>query len=306
MSTAPALELFQAKKSLIDKEKLIEGLLFCCALLSVVVTASIVLVISVEAISFFREVSFSQFFLDTEWTPLFYEKRFGIWPLINGTLMIAAIAMSVALPAGLLIAIYLSEFASLRTRKIVKPILEVLAGVPTVVYGYFALLFVTPFLQNILPELAGFNALSPGIVMGFMILPMVASLSEDALHAVPRSLKDGAYALGSTRLQMIGGVLLPAALGGIVSSFILAMSRAVGETMIVTVAAGQQPRLSLDPTESIATMTAYIVQVSLGDTPHGSVEYHSIFVVGGMLFVVTFLLNFLAFVVREKFIATVK
>ncbi len=283
------------------KERAIAGTLFLSAAVSIFVTIAIVVVIAIEGLNFFSEVRLSQFFLDTEWTPLFHEKHFGIWPLINGTLLVAAVALVVALPLGLLIAIYLSEFASTRTRSFVKPILEIFAGIPTVVYGYFALLFLTPYLQKVLPDLGAFNALSPGIMMGFMILPMVASLSEDALYAVPRSLKDGAYALGSSKLQMIFGVLVPSALGGIVASFILAMSRAVGETMIVTIAAGQQPKLSLDPTESVATMTAYIVQVSLGDTPHGSVEYYSIFVVGGMLFLITLFLNFLSFKIRDKF-----
>ena len=210
------------------RNKAVHLVLFACGCVSVLVTLGIVLVLVVEASAFFREVPLSAFLFDTQWTPLFYDKHFGILPLVSGTLLVAAIALTIALPTGLIVAIYLSEFASARVRGVLKPVLEVLAGVPTVVYGYFALLFVTPFLRQILPGLSGFNALSPGIVMGVMILPMVASLSEDAIYSVPRSLKEGAYALGARKMQMIFGVLLPGAFGGIVASFILAMSRAIG------------------------------------------------------------------------------
>ena len=280
---------------------IVKVILFLCGCVSILTTVGIVLVIVVEAASFFKEVSVSDFLLDPEWTPLFVEKHFGIMPLVCGTMLVAAIALSVALPAGLLTAIYLSEFASERVRKILKPMLEILAGVPTVVYGYFALLFVSPLLREIIPGMSGLNALSPGIVMGVMILPMVASLSEDAIYSVPRSIKEGAYALGTTKLQMIFGVLIPSAFGGIVSAFILAMSRAVGETMIVAIAAGQQPRLTADPRQSVETMTAYIVQVSLGDTPHGTLEYQTIFAVGGALFILTLVLNSVSLWLRERY-----
>jgi len=220
---------------------------------------------------------------------------------VGGTLLVSGIAMAVSLPAGLLSAIYLSEYANPRVRRIVKPLLEVLAGVPTVVYGYFALMFVTPALQQVIPGLAGFNALSPGIVMGIMILPLVSSLSEDALHGVPTGLREGAYALGATRLQTTLRVVVPAALSGITAAFILAVSRAVGETMVVAIAAGQQPRLTASPLVPVETMTAYIVQVSLGDTPAGTLEYRTIFAVGMLLFLGTFLLNLASAWLRERF-----
>lgn len=283
------------------KEKIIEGLLFFCAALSILTTAGIILVLFFETIEFFRVVSPIDFFTDTQWTPLFVEKHFGILPLVTGTLLVTAIAMLVSLPMGLLIALYLSEYAPDRLRRTIKPILEILAGIPTVVYGYFALLFVTPILQQWIPSLASFNALSPGIVMGIMILPLVSSLSEDAMQAVPMSLREGAYALGSTRLQVSFRIVLPAAFSGITASFILAISRAIGETMIVTIAAGQQPRLGINPLEPIETMTAYIVQVSLGDTPAGSLEYKTIFVVGMVLFVSTFGLNLASQYLRGRF-----
>lgn len=283
------------------KEQIIHGLLFVCGLTSIFTTLSIVLVLVVEAGSFFKEVSLFDFLTDTQWTPLFEDKHFGILPLVSGTFVTSLIALVVALPVGLVSSIYLSEFATARARSTVKPILEMLAGIPTVVFGYFALLFVTPVLQKIIPELAGFNALSPGIVMGIMIIPMVTSLSEDAFYMVPRNLKEGAYALGASKLQMIVGVLIPASFGGIMAAFILAMSRAVGETMIVAIAAGQQPQLTLNPLQGVETMTAYIVQISLGDTPHGTLEYKTIFAVGGALFVITLCLNLLSFWIRGRF-----
>lgn len=242
-----------------------------------------------------------RFLFDRQWTPLFSEKRYGILTLCAGTFLTSAIALAVATPLGLLIAVYLAEYASRRVRGIVKPLLEFLAGVPTVVYGYFALLFVTPFLQKLIPALEPFNALSAGLVMGFMILPVVASLSEDAIYAVPVSLRDGAYALGYSRLQAMWKVVFPAALSGVSASIILALSRAVGETMIVTIAAGQQPTLTLNPLVGIQTLTAYIVQVSLGETPHGSFEYHTIFVVGMVLFLMTLALNSIALYLRERY-----
>jgi phosphate transport system permease protein len=272
-----------------------------CGVLSLFTTAGIILVLLFETLGFFKEVSFREFFLDTEWTPLFVNKHFGIWPLITGTFLVSSIAMGVALPIGLLSAIYLSEYATDRARRVIKPTLEVLAGIPTVVYGYFALLFVTPLLQGFLPGLAGFNALSPGIVMGIMIIPMVSSLSEDAMFAVPRSLRDGAYALGSSRLQVALRVVFPAAFSGISAACILAVSRAIGETMIVTIAAGQQPRFTMNPLVPIETMTAYIVQVSLGDTPHGTIEFKTIFAVGMMLFLGTFILNLMSQWLRERY-----
>lgn len=282
-------------------DRVVRAILFLCAAISILTTVGVVAVLLFEVVQFFQRVSFADFFLSTEWTPLFAVKHFGIWPLVAGTFLTSVIAIAVALPLGLLIAIYLSEMAPYRVRNILKPIIEVLAGIPTVVYGYFALLFVTPLLQKFIPGMGGFNALSPGLVMGVMILPMVASLSEDALRTVPNAFREGSYALGSTKLQMIVTVLLPAAMGGIVASFMLAIARAVGETMIVAIAAGQQPVLTLDPTQPVETMTAYIVQVSLGDTPHGTLEYNTIFAVGMMLFVITFGVNWVSISVREHF-----
>jgi phosphate transport system permease protein len=268
--------------------------------MSIVTTVGIVAVLLGETVGFFREVSFAQFFGDTQWTPLFAEKHFGIWPLLTATLLTTVIAVVTALGLGLLAAIYLSEFAPERLRRVLKPLLEILAGVPTVVYGYFALTFVTPLLQKFIPGLAGFNALSPGLVMGVMILPIIASLSEDALYAVPASLREGAYALGASRLSAIFRVILPSAFSGIAAAVILGVSRAVGETMIVAIAAGQQPRLTLDPRVPIETLTAYIVQVSLGDTPTGTLEYRTIFAVGMTLFLMTLALNLVAFRLRSR------
>lgn len=275
-------------------ERAIEWFLLACGVLSIFTTAGILAVLAYETYEFFDEVSFSQFFGDTEWTPLFVDKHFGIWPLVCGTLLIAFIAIVVALPFGLLAAIYLSEFASERARRILKPALEILAGVPTIVYGYFALIFLTPILQKFIPDLAGFNALSPGIVMGIMIIPLISSLSEDALYAVPNSVREGAYALGASKLPTIFRVVVPSAFSGIAAAVTLAVSRAIGETMIVAIAAGQQPRATLDPRVPIETMTAYIVQISKGDTPTGTLEYRTIFAVGTALFVMTFAMNYLS------------
>ena len=282
-------------------EFVIEWILFACAAASILVTAGIVLVLMFETAAFLREVPVTEFLFGTVWTPLFSDKHFGVLPLVGGTLLTSAIAMAVALPAGLLAAIYLSEYAIAPVRRVVRPVLEVLAGVPTVVYGYFALQFVTPLLQGIVPGLAGFNALAPGIVMGIMILPLISSLSEDALHSVPNGLREGAYALGATRMQASLRVVVPAAFSGISAAAILSMSRAVGETMIVAIAAGQQPRLTLDPRVPVETMTAYIVQVSLGDTPAGTLEYRTIFAVGMLLFLSTFVLNLVSIWLRNKF-----
>lgn len=265
------------------------------ALLSIATTAGIVLTLIYETFEFFQEVSLFHFLTDTKWTPLFQSAQFGIMVLISATLMTSGISIMVALPLGLLAAICLSEYATFDVRRILKPILEILAGVPTVVYGYFALLFVTPLLQNFIPDLEGFNALSAGIVLGIMITPLVASLSEDAIYSVPQSLRDGSYALGATKRETIISVVLPAALSGIVSSVILAISRAIGETMIVTLAAGQNPRLGLNPFVPVMTMTAFIVQVSLGDTPAGSLAYKTIYAVGMTLFLITLVLNIFSF-----------
>ena len=283
------------------KELVIEKSLFSSALVTIAITVGIILVLLVEAIRFFSEVSILDFFTDTQWTPLFTEKHFGILPLLSGTLLTTFIAILFALPIGLSISIYLSEYAPKSFRKTIKPLLELLAAVPTVVYGFFALIIVTPFLQGIIPGLSGFNSLSAGIVMGIMIIPYVSSISEDALHAVPYSLREASYGMGATKLQTAFKVAVPAASSGIIVSVILAISRAIGETMIVAIAAGQQPRLTLDPTVPIETITAYIVQVSLGDVQHGSLEYRTIFAAGITLFVFTFLLNTLSYRIRKKY-----
>lgn len=282
-------------------EWIIERLLFVCAALSVLTTAGIIMVLAIETYEFLREVPLLDFLTGTVWTPLFSDQKFGVLPLVAGTMLVSAIAMVVALPMGLLAAVYLSEYSPDGLRRVVKPILELLAGVPTVVYGYFALTFVTPLLQTFLPGLSGFNALSPGLVMGLMILPLVSSLSEDAMRAVPRGLREGSYALGATRMQTALRVVVPAAFSGITAAFILAASRAIGETMIVAIAAGQQPRLTGNPFVPIETMTAYIVQVSLGDTPQGTIEYRTIFAVGMLLFAMTFGLNLISTWLRERF-----
>ena len=282
-------------------ERAIAVLFFLSTFLSVLITVGIVAVLLFEAIKFFADVSVFEFLSGTRWTPLFSSKQFGVLALVAGTTLTAVMAMVVALPLGLLSAIYLSEYAPNGVRKVVKPILEVLAGIPTVVYGYFALLFVTPILRSISGDISVFNALSASIVMGIMILPMVSSLSEDAMRAVPRTLREGAYALGSTKLEVSTLVVVPAALSGIVSAFILAVSRAIGETMIVTIAAGQNPTFTLNPFVPIETMTAYIVQVSQGDAPAGSIEFKTIFAVALLLFVITLVMNLLSQFVVSRF-----
>jgi len=269
------------------KEWFIEKALFLSALFSVFITIGILSVLIFEALGFFKVVSIVDFLTDTQW--------------FAGTFVTTIIAMAVSLPVGVITAIYLSEYASNKVRIFIKPILEILAAVPTVVYGYFALLFVTPLLQKVIPDMSGFNSLAPGIVMGIMIIPIIASLSEDAMHAVPMSLREGALALGATRFQVAIKVVLPAALSGIAASFILGISRAVGETMIVAIAAGQQPRLTLNPLVPIETVTAYIVQVSLGDTPTGTIEYSTIFAAGMSLFAVTFVLNIVSYWLKKRF-----
>lgn len=279
----------KAQGSLADR---LSGAVFAaCGLITVLTTVGIVLVLLGESLAFFGEVSLFQFLGDTQWTPLFADKHFGIWPLVAGTALTTLIAIGVALPLGLAAAVYLGEFAPDRLRRVAKPLLELLAGVPTVVYGYFALTLVTPALQTIVPDLAGFNALAPGLVMGLMILPVIASLSEDALYAVPMSLREGAYALGASKLSTVFRVVLPAAFSGIAAAVILGLSRAAGETMIVAIAAGQQPILTMDPRVPIETLTAFIVQVSMGDTPSGTLEYRTIFAAGATLFLLTFVLN---------------
>ncbi|MDZ4824522.1 MAG: phosphate ABC transporter permease subunit PstC [Flavobacteriales bacterium] len=283
------------------KEKIIETVLAACAAVSILTTAGILYVLISESAGFFSQVSLVEFFTDTEWTPLFSEKHYGILPLLSGTLLTTAIAIAVALPIGLTVAIYLNQYASKKVRSTVKPLLEILAAVPTVVYGYFALMVVTPFLQKIFPEMAGFNALSAGIVMGIMIIPIISSLSEDALFAVPRSLREASYGMGATRFQTSFKVLVPAASSGIIVSVILAISRAIGETMIVAIAAGQQPNFTFNPLVPIETITTYIVQVSMGDVEHGSLGYQTIFAAGITLFAFTFILNNISFWVKKKY-----
>jgi phosphate transport system permease protein len=290
---------FLARRRLV--ERLSRVVLFAAASVSVFVTLGIVYVLVSESAVFFRHVPLVEFLTDTEWTPLFANPRYGILPLLAGTITVSAIALLVAIPCGTVLAVYLSEFAPHRMREIVKPFLELLAGVPTVVYGYFALLVVTPFLRLFIPDLPGFNMLSPGLVMGIMILPYVVSLSEDAMRAVPNSLREGAYALGYTRLQTGLRIVVPAAFSGITAAYLLGMARAVGETMVVAIAAGQNPKFTFNPLEGAATITAYIVQVSLGDVPHGSIGYQSIFAAGLVLFLVTLVFNLIGFFLRRRF-----
>lgn len=283
------------------KEKIIEKILAFCALVTVLTTVGIILILAVEAVGFFSEVSIIEFFTSTKWTPLFTDKSYGILPLLAGTALTTLIAIAVALPVGLIIAVYLNEYAPPRIRKILKPLLEILAVVPTVVYGFFALMIVTPFLKTFIPELAGFNALSPGIVMGIMIIPFVSSLSEDALSSVPDALRKASFGMGSTKFQTAFRVMVPAASSGIIVSAILAISRAIGETMIVAIAAGMQPRFTFDPTVPIQTITSYIVQVSMGDVPHGSTAYQTIFAAGITLFVFTFILNNISYWIKSRY-----
>ena len=288
-------------RALRRREKMMEAVLFLCAASSVFITVSIVAVLLYESYGFFQAVPLTDFLTDTVWTPLFANPRYGILPLLSGTLLSTVVALSVAGPLGLVAAVYLSEFASHGVRETVKPTLELLSGVPTVVYCFFALLFVTPLLQKIIPGLPGFNVLSAGIVMGIMIIPYVASLSEDAMRAVPNGLRDGSLALGATRLETAFRVVLPSAISGVAAAFVLGISRAVGETMVVAIAAGQQPNLTFDPREPAATITAYIVQVALGDLPHGSIGYQTIFAAGLTLLLITLVFNIIAFWLRAKF-----
>jgi phosphate transport system permease protein len=285
-------------------DRLMGVLLFCCALISILTTVGIVVILVYEAAQFFREVSIIEFLTGTTWSPKLGQK-FGILPLLCGTLLVTAGAAVIALPIGLLSAIYLSEYASNSVREVVKPVLEVLAGIPSVVFGYMAIVTVSPMIRSVFPSAGVFNALGASIVVGFMVLPMVVSLSEDIIRSVPRSLREAAYALGATKLDVTVKVVVPAAISGIVAAFLLALSRAIGETMAVAMAAGNTPNMTLNPLESVQTMTAYIVQVSQGDTPTGTLEYRTIFAVGLALFVTTMVLNVLAqwFVsrVREQY-----
>ena len=283
------------------REQIIEKLLALSGLVTILTTIGIIWVLISESWGFFAEVPLRLFLFDTEWTPLFTQKRYGILPLLTGTLLTTLIAIVTAVPIGIVIAVYLSEYAHKDFRKSVKPALEILAAVPTVVYGFFALTVVTPFLQTFIPGLGTFNALSAGLVMGIMIIPVISSLSEDALFAVPKSLREASYGMGATKFQTSFKVVVPAASSGILVSIILGIARAVGETMVVAVAAGQQPTLTLDPREAVETITAYIVQVSLGDVQHGSMEYKTIFAAGITLFIFTFLLNNISYLIKKKY-----
>ena len=290
-----------ARRARIIRERTIESVLFLAALVSVFTTVGIVYILIKESVVFFQHVSIVDFLTDTQWTPLFDDAHFGIMVLLSGTITSSLVALAVAIPLGTVIAIYLSEFAPFKVREVAKPFLELLGGVPTIVYGYFALLFVTPLLQYIYPGLPGFNLLSAGIVMGIMIIPYVSSISEDAMRAVPMSLREGSYAMGATRYQTATRVVVPAAVSGIAAAYILGISRAVGETMILAVAAGMQPNLTFNPLEPAATITAYIVQVALGDLPHGSVGYQTIFVAGLTLMLFTLACNILGHAMRKRF-----
>jgi len=290
-----------ARRRLVAQERVIGALLLGCGVISVLTTIGIVVVLLSQSLGFFAEVSPIEFLTGTRWSPDLRPRSFGILPLVNGTLLIALGSSLIAIPVGLSIAIYLSEYATVRVRKIIKPVLEVLAGIPTVVYGYFGITFVTPLLRSVFPETGIFNAASAAIVVGIMILPMVSSLSEDALSSVPLRLRAAAYGLGATKFEVSTRVVVPAALSGITASFILAISRAIGETMAVTLAAGATPRMTLSLLESIQTMTAYIVQVSLGDTPYGSLEYKTIFAVGLVLFLITLAMNLLSQRITKRF-----
>lgn len=283
------------------KEKVIEKLLALSGWLTVLTTLGILAILLWESAKFFVDVSVWEFLTGTEWTPLFSIKKFGILPLLTATFLTSFIALLVALPIGLSIAIYLNSYANSSFRRTVKPMLEVLASVPTVVYGFFALTIITPFLQQFIPGLSGFNSISPGIVMGIMIIPMISSLSEDALFAVPKSLRDASYGMGATRFQTVFRVLIPSASSGIIVSVILAVSRAIGETMIVAIAAGQQPKFTLNPLVPVETITTYIVQVSLGDVPRESLEYRTIFAAGFVLFVLTFIMNNISLWLKRKY-----
>jgi phosphate transport system permease protein len=304
MSSRKALQSQGAFASLAyrkSRDRAIELVLLSAGLVAVFTTVAIVFILVYESSAFFEHVSIRDFLTDTMWTPLFADARYGIAPLVAGTLTVTGVALLVAIPLGTIIAIYLSEFAPHRLRETVKPILELLGAVPTVVYGYFALVMVTPLLQKLIPDLPGFNMLSAGLVIGVMIVPYVASLSEDAMRAVPRYMREGSYAMGATRMQTALRVVVPGAFSGIAAAYILGISRAVGETMVVAIAAGMMPNLTFNPTEPAATITAYIVQVSLGDLPHDSIGYQSIFAAGLVLLSITLVLNVIGFFLTRRF-----
>lgn len=290
----------QIKKLTKFKEKGIEFLFLLCAFISVFTTFAIIFILFFESYDFFKKIPMKEFFFGTQWTPLFAEPKFGVLPLVLGTLITTIIALIVALPVGLITAIFLSEYAPYKFREGVKPILELLAAVPTVVYGYFALLFLTPILQKFIPDLSTFNALSPGIIMGIMIVPYVSSVSEDALRAVPMQIREGSYAMGATKFQTAVKVLIPSAFSGIAAAFIIGISRAIGETMVVAIAAGMMPNFTFNPLEPVQTITSYIVQVSLGDVPHGTLEYRTIFAAGLVLFFMTLFFNIIGYILRSR------
>lgn len=289
------------KKKIYIRELIIEKLLLIFGLISILTTVGIVFTLMGETLVFFKEVSIIEFFTSKKWTPLLEPRNFGIIPLVTGTMMIAIGSSIISIPLGLGSAIYLSEYAPKKVRRIVKPVLEILAGIPSIVFGYFALTFITPLLQVVLPQTEVFNAASASIAIGIMTIPMVASLSEDAMMAVPNSLRHGAYGLGSTKFEVATKVVVPASLSGIIASFVLAISRAIGETMVVAIAAGANPQLTLNPLKSIQTMTGYMVTVSMGDAPHGTVEYQTLFAVGAVLFFITFIMNLMARAIVKRF-----
>src|SRR5687768_3490004 len=301
MPSRSASAALAPRRARVARERLIELLLFLAALVSVFTTVGIVYVLVKESVVFFQQVPLADFLTDRQWTPLFDDAHFGILVLLSGTLTSSAVALAIAIPLGTVIAIYLSEFAPFSVREVAKPFLELLGGVPTIVYGFFALMVVTPLLQMIFPSLPGFNLLAAGLVMGIMIIPYVSSLSEDAMRAVPMSLREGSYAMGATRFQTAIRVITPAAFSGIAAAYILGVSRAVGETMIVAVAAGMQPNLTWNPAEPAATITAFIVQVALGDLPHGSIGYQTIFAAGLTLALITLMFNVLGHILRKRY-----
>ena len=301
MPPVPRAARLSGRRLRILRERLIESVLMLAALVSVFTTFAIVYILIKESVVFFRQVPLADFLTDTQWTPLFDNAHFGIMVLLSGTLTSSLVALAIAIPLGTVIAIYLSEFAPFSVREVAKPFLEMLGGVPTIVYGYFALMFVTPLQQNLIPGLPGFNLLSAGIVMGIMIIPYVSSISEDAMRAVPMSMREGSYAMGATRYQTAVRVVVPAAFSGLASAYILGLSRAVGETMILAIAAGMQPNLTFNPLEPAATITAYIVQVALGDLPHGSIGYQTIFAAGLTLMLFTLACNIAGHMLRRRF-----
>lgn len=298
---SPTRSRFHPQKGRHVMERVVQSILFLAAVSAIAITVAVVTILVVESMAFFRHVSIWDFLTDTQWTPLFYEPRYGILPLVTATMVVTSIGLLVAIPLGTLVAIYLGEFAPHKVRETAKPALEMLSGVPSVVYGYFALLLVTPVLALFIPGLQGFNMLSAGLVIGVSIVPFVSSMSEDAMRAVPMDIREGSYAMGATRFQTAWLVVFPAALSGIIAAYILAMSVALGQTMIVAIAAGQQANLTLDPTQPAATMTAYIAQVSIGDVAHGTLEYQSIFAVGLVLLLMTLALNVLGHYLRRRF-----